>query len=59
MSQSKEIYSGLSRLYTARGSGTGHVTVGPAKVKACKSSIYHKAMKNIGLCLYMSCVGRP
>ena len=32
-----QIYSRLSRLNTARGSGTGLVTVGPAKVKACKS----------------------
>ena len=29
------IYSWLWRLNTARGSGTGLVTVGPAKVKAC------------------------
>ena len=31
------IYSWLSRLNTARGSGTGLVTVGLAKVKACRS----------------------
>ena len=31
------MYSWLSRLNTAKGSGTSLVTVGPAKVKACKS----------------------
>ena len=31
------IYSQLSRLSTARVSGTGLVTVSPAKVKACKA----------------------
>ena len=33
------MYSQLSMLNTARGSGTGLVTVGPTKVKTCKSII--------------------
>ena len=37
-----QIHSRLSRLNTARGSGTGLVTVGPAKVKACKSLLFTK-----------------
>ena len=34
------MYSQLSRLSTARGSCTGLVTVGPAKVKVCKSVLF-------------------
>ena len=34
------MYSQLSRLSTARGSSTGLLTVGPAKVKACKSILF-------------------
>ena len=38
--QGSFINSRLSRLNTARGSGTDFVTVGPAKVKACKSLLF-------------------
>ena len=48
------IYSRLSRLNTARGSGTGLVTLGPAKVvtlgpakvKACKSILFGSFLPN-------------
>ena len=36
------INSRLSRLNTARGSGTDLVTVGPAKVKACTSLLFNE-----------------
>ena len=36
----KHVYSRLSRFNTARGSCTGLVTVGPAKVKNCKSVLF-------------------
>ena len=35
-----EKYSRLLRLNTAKGSGTDLVTVGPDKVKACKSILF-------------------
>ena len=50
-----QIHSRLSRLNTARGSGTGLVTVGPAKVKACKSlkdSVYTHGNK-YHLCIHV------
>ena len=40
------IDSRLSRLNTARGSGTGLVTLGPAKVKACKSILFGSFLPN-------------
>ena len=41
------MHSRFSRLSTARGSGTSLITVGPAKVKACKSILFTEvALKN-------------
>ena len=45
------IYCGLSRLSTARGSGTGLVTVGPAKVKACKSILITEGVYSLKVSL--------
>ena len=41
------IYSRLSRLNTARGSGTSHVTVSPAKVKAYKSIMFTEGILEV------------
>ena len=41
------INSQLSRLNTARGSGTGLVTVDPSKVIACKSILFTKDVPEV------------
>ena len=41
------MYSRFSRLNTARGSGTGLLTIGPAKVKACKSLLEGKIKRSL------------
>ena len=42
-----KIYSQLTRLRTARGSCTCLVTVGPAKVKACKSILFNEGSPEV------------
>ena len=39
--------SQLLRLNTARGSGTGLVTVGPTKVKACKAIVFSEGIPEV------------
>ena len=40
-----KIYNWLMRLNTARGSCTGLITIGPSKVKACKSVFFTEGRK--------------
>ena len=47
----RNIYSRFLRLSTARGSGTGLVTVGPAKVKACKSFLFTEGVYSLKVSL--------
>ena len=50
----REIYSLQLRLNTARGSGTGLVTVGSAKVKACKSIIFTEGIPEVKITVQFS-----
>ena len=43
----KGIYSLLSRLSTARGSGTSLVTVSPAKVRACNTILFTEGIPEV------------
>ena len=47
VNRSCPIYIGLSRLNTARGSCTGFVTAGPAKVKAYKSILFTEGFPEV------------
>ena len=47
MFKQSSIHSRLLRLNTARGSGTGLVTVGTTKVMACKSLCFTKDVSDV------------
>ena len=53
------MYSQLSRSSTARGSSTSLVTLGPTKVKACKSILFTEGIPEVEIirvmyvCMYV------